>query len=149
MNRKYLYMFLILTLLINAIIFYFSFEDGETSNTTSQKVEDVVEEVLGEGHKVNIYVFVRKMAHICEFAMLAIVSFSFVIILKRDYHISLFGYHLFYLLAVAVGDEYIQSFRGRTSSVGDVVIDFSGALLGIGLTFLVYYQGIWRDKEIR
>ncbi|MBQ7339146.1 MAG: VanZ family protein, partial [Clostridia bacterium] len=46
---------------------------------------------------------------------------------------------LLFSLLTAVTDEYIQSFTGRTSSVSDVLLDFSGALCGLGLTALTVY----------
>jgi len=41
------------------------------------------------------------------------------------------------VLAIAVADEYAQAFVGRTSLAVDVVIDFSGALAGIGVVLVV------------
>ena len=57
---------------------------------------------------------------------------------------------LLYLLGVAVTDEYIQSFTGRTSLVSDILIDFCGAV--VGLTFvliLMWICGTRRRKTVK
>ena len=41
------------------------------------------------------------------------------------------------VLAVAVLDEFLQGFVGRTSLVSDIVLDFSGALCGIAAMLAV------------
>jgi len=75
--------------------------------------------------------FVRKLAHVSEFAALGIA----VAFLHRKYtqytlHKSFYGFAVFYGLAAAVTDEFIQSFSDRSDSVRDVLIDFSGYLIG-------------------
>ena len=44
---------------------------------------------------------------------------------------------LFCLLSTAVVDEFIQSFTGRTSNVKDILIDFSGAVVGVLLAVCI------------
>ncbi|MFQ7058317.1 MAG: VanZ family protein [Turicibacter sanguinis] len=46
-------------------------------------------------------------------------------------------YSLFMILSVAVMDEYLQSFVARTSSVSDILIDFSGGMTGILILYLI------------
>ena len=63
-----------------------------------------------------------------------------------QYHIALC---LFLLLAVAVIDEYIQSFTGRISSVKDILIDFGGGVTGLGLVSLaVLFHRLWRNRRM-
>ena len=40
-------------------------------------------------------------------------------------------YPLFFVLVIAVGDEFIQSFVGRGSNVRDVLIDLVGGILAL------------------
>ncbi|WP_242960953.1 VanZ family protein [Clostridium peptidivorans] len=73
---------------------------------------------------------IRRGAHALEYIMLAIlianVFWQFGIRNK-----NVIVYVLFIALFYAVLDEFHQSFvKGRTSEVGDVLLDFSGAILG-------------------
>ena len=49
------------------------------------------------------------------------------------------------LLTAAVVDEFLQQFVGRTSSVGDAVVDFAGALAGIVVVMIV---GWWVSRGL-
>lgn len=73
---------------------------------------------------------VRKVAHFIEYLILGILLyFTF-----RAFNVSVINqsiYALFVILLCAVFDEYFQSFVARTSSVSDVLLDFSGGLVGI------------------
>lgn len=76
--------------------------------------------------KINL--FLRKNAHAFEYFIL---GFLILIILKifGNRTVNLYIGTLFFCLLYAVLDEYHQLFvPGRTSSVTDVLIDFSGAL---------------------
>ena len=53
---------------------------------------------------------------------------------------------LFIVLAVAVVDEFVQSVVGRTSLITDVLLDFSGAAIGIAVT-LIIASFIFRRKR--
>ena len=50
--------------------------------------------------------------------------------IKKDYGVGLYATAFFYVLLVAVLDEHIQSFSDRTSSTGDILLDFIGSLTG-------------------
>ena len=87
-----------------------------------------------------ILVFVRKCAHVTEYAVLALLlwrAFRSVPALHTKtsmvYGVVLMGCALF-----AASDEFHQTFvKSRTPSVRDVLLDISGALLGllIGASF--------------
>ena len=80
----------------------------------------------------NLSYFVRKAAHFMEYFMLAVLLF----LMFRTFNVSLWNqgiYSLFLVLLCAVLDEYFQSFVFRTSSVSDVVLDFCGGLIGVGV----------------
>lgn len=56
-------------------------------------------------------------------------------------------YILFICLFYAVTDEFHQSFiPGRTSLVSDILVDFMGAMIGLGLFYLSYYK-IYKRKS--
>jgi VanZ family protein len=80
---------------------------------------------------------VRKSAHAIEFAtlgvFLALLADGMRKITKRR-HIC---FPLFITLLVAVTDEFIQKYFGRTSKVSDVLIDFGGAVMGIFVVFMI------------
>ena len=59
-----------------------------------------------------------------------------LLLMFRSFNVSLWNqgiYSLFLVLLCAVLDEYFQSFVFRTSSVSDVVLDFCGGLIGVGV----------------
>lgn len=73
---------------------------------------------------------VRKSAHFIEYLILGILLY----LILGIFDISVINqgiYALFVVLLCAVFDEYFQSFLDRTSSVSDVLLDFSGGLVGI------------------
>lgn len=125
-----------------AVIFIFSnsLKDGAASNAASGRFSDIlggiVRVVFGKNADVNY--LVRKGAHLTEFALLGALTFALVRAITEYTGVKLFFCGLFGTLSVAVIDEYIQSFTGRTSLVSDVLIDFSGALLGMLAAFLLY-----------
>lgn len=48
---------------------------------------------------------------------------------------------IFICLLYAVTDEFHQSFvPGRTSLASDIIVDFAGASIGLGLFYLFYYK---------
>ena len=80
----------------------------------------------------NLSYFARKAAHFIEYLILGVLLF----LMFRTFNVSLWNrgiYSLFVVLLCAVLDEYFQSFVFRTSSVNDVMLDFCGGLLGVGV----------------
>ncbi len=130
----------VLLALLVAFIFSNSMKSGEESNSDSAKIagilEPVINMVFGEGRVSANYV-VRKGAHLGEFALLGFLSMLLVRATTRYNEKKLLYVGLFVMLSVAVADEYIQIFTGRTSSVSDVLIDFSGVLIGMTVAFLL------------
>ncbi|MFL0194280.1 VanZ family protein [Clostridium sp. WILCCON 0269] len=88
--------------------------------------------------KLNL--ILRKNAHAFEYIVLAIITtvllFSFNVKGK-----SAVIYIMFICLFYAVTDEFHQMFvPGRSSLVSDVLIDFSGSIIGIAVSYLIYYK---------
>lgn len=106
-------------------------------NVQKQKVTKVKKQVNRE-EKLNL--ILRKNAHAFEYLVLSIfvaaVLFSFNFKGK-----SSIIYIMFICLFYAVTDEFHQMFvPGRSSLVSDVLIDFLGSIIGIGLFYLFYYK---------
>lgn len=112
-------------------------QSGNESGIVAKFIEPLFDSLFGEEHGIDVHFLVRKAAHFTEFCALAVLCVNFANSLKKRFGFSLLGYTLFYLLAVAVCDEFIQSFTGRGSSVRDVLIDFIGAAFGVGIVYAV------------
>lgn len=80
---------------------------------------------------------VRKIGHLVEYALLGSAVMILILYIKHRFQKSVLGYGLFLVLAVAVLDEYFQSYSDRTSSTEDILLDFLGALIGFFLVCLV------------
>ena len=80
--------------------------------------------------------FVRKSAHICEFGLLGAET-ALLFWLRNGLGLQNGVNSAFACLLAAVTDETVQSFTGRGSQVGDVVLDFSGAVLAILLCTVI------------
>ena len=127
-------------------IFGNSLLDGKESSEVSSGVMEVVEPVARPVVEAispepvsddMLHGIIRKLAHFTEFAALAVLSVLLLLQLRGTLITPYFTTVLFGTLLAAVTDEFIQSFTGRTSSVRDVLIDFSGALCGMLLTAAV------------
>ncbi len=132
-KKKSLFL-LVLVLAATAFIFSNSLKGSDASTQDSNFVIRLIEAIFGESD-LDLHFLVRKGAHIAEFALLGFLATRLIINLGKIAHHL--GYGLFYVLVVAVTDEFIQTFTGRSGMVQDVWIDFFGALLGIGLAMLV------------
>lgn len=127
----------------------FIFSNSLKNSVESQQDSDVIlswfrpllEWIFGKDPEVLNYV-VRKAAHMAEFFVLALLICWLSHAVKKRFH----GYGLLYPLCVAIIDEFIQSFTGRTSRVLDILIDFSGALIGFGVVLLFKRWG--RRKSV-
>lgn len=119
-------------LLINAFIFANSFDTVEQSYEKSDVVTGVVETVVSDEKEegLNLRRLVRKSAHLIEFAMLGVAVGIELYLVKRVHSKRFYGLGCFYGLAVAVLDEYIQTFSDRTDSIKDVLLDFGGFIFG-------------------
>lgn len=140
---------LLLCLFWMGFIFYMSSNNGQISHQKSNKVVNLIESIqtkLETGDKdiiINekrLKFLVRKNAHVFIYMVLALlVSSMFFIFNKRGKNAVV--YILFICLIFAIADEFNQSFiPQRTSSVRDVLIDFTGSLIGLGLFYLAYYK---------
>lgn len=134
MSKKHSRILLLcLILAVTVFIFSNSLKGSAASTRDSNFFIRIIESLFGETD-LDLHFLVRKAAHLAEFAVLGLLVACIMYQLK--FPVARFGYGLFYVLAVAVTDEFIQIFTGRTSSVIDILIDFAGAFIGIGLVIL-------------
>lgn len=125
--------FLVLSILVVGFIFGNSLKDGEASHRDSDGLVALVKPIIDPQDRISQEDFsyaVRKLAHLTEFCALGICISGVIYGIRAETGRMHMGSALFVVLAVAVADEFIQSFTGRTSAVLDVLIDFSGALGG-------------------
>lgn len=128
---------LIICITIIGFIFYNSSQSGASSNDRSRGVmQKIIESdyISSSFHGVNkdkLNKLFRKCAHVAEYCLLAFILSVVFKILKVNngkYTIHI----LFTVLLVAVLDEFYQMYiPGRNSNVLDVLIDFSGGVIGV------------------
>lgn len=143
MLKKILLSSAIVLILASTVIFIFSNSmlSGEDSNQKSGVIVELIRPIIdpdGNMATYEIQYIVRKTAHFMEFfvlgASLTVISF---IVSNKIFSPWIFM-PMFFTLAGAVADEYVQSFTGRTSLVSDIVIDFSGGMCGIIVTTIIF-----------
>ena len=138
-------------------IFQNSLQIAQASSERSQQVQEILNALAA---KVGLGPFslhtVRKMAHFAEFSVL---GFWFMLCLRvyTRHFVRHVSWPLFFGLLTAVIDETIQLYvPGRSSSVKDVLLDFSGVLTGlfIALLILLFFRlcrlalrGLERENE--
>ncbi len=135
------------------LIFSFSAQDGmqsaQLSRKISHKIVSVADEMLDKewdeqqmaAQAERIHYYVRKMAHVLEYFVLA-VTVAFPLYVYRIRGIGLVFVAGVFCVGFAGLDEYHQSFvAGRGPSVRDVAIDSIGILPGILLVRIVGFIG--------
>lgn len=127
------------TLVITFFILLNSFLDFSASH----KLSGMIMKWLFPNAKVENGVvddfWLRKAAHLLEYALLGTSFGGVITFLKRQFSKYYIGTALFVVLIIAVIDEFIQGFNGRNSSAADVLLDFCGAIIGFGLVIFVIW----------
>lgn len=127
---------LLSTLVIACITFIFTFstQTGNQSSSLSWKIASFLAgRPLPSGTLLELAI--RKLAHLSEYLLLGLLMSACLRSFlpkcgKRVILLFITG------LVLASIDETIQSFTpGRTPAVTDVLIDFTGAALGVGIFF--------------
>ena len=140
---------ILLSLIVATVLFIFvqSMLSQEQSKAESDKVGEIVEQVIPPSTSVGGYVQLnlRKIAHFTEFAILGAELALYVLFylkkLTRGMAIYAIG------LLVALTDEGIQALSSRDPSLFDVGLDFCGFAVAATLVFLVWY--VFRFVEKR
>lgn len=133
LNKRSLY--ILLTLLWVAVIFFFSLQPADTSNQIStglgrKLVELFMPNLSEEGWEL-LHHLIRKAGHFTEFFILGVLTVltTFQIRISRK---KMLG--LAFCVVIASLDETLQLFvAGRSGQVSDIVIDSVGALIGVML----------------
>lgn len=136
-------------------IFYNGTRPGEQSQRVSGGIVNIIQETVYKNNdggsktkrfrKLNY--FVRKNAHFFEYLIFGVLFSSFLLEFRFN-KITLIFILLFFILLFPVIDEFIQSFiQQRTSSVKDVIIDFSGGVIG-GAGFIIM-MSLKKESSVR
>lgn len=133
-----------------AIIFKLSAQPGEQSNLLSTKVTTVIVN-LAQQFRPDVNVgslnyLIRKCAHFLAYLALGIIV---LFAMRRIGLMGKKGIGLTLLLCIsyAITDELHQAFvPGRTPKLLDVLIDSSGASLGIGI-YLLLVENRWKELK--
>ncbi len=151
----------ILVVLWMGVIFSFSAENAEESLNTSDSIVDVVVEGIletqkeamsiseYESFKMKVSHFVRKSAHFTAYMLLGILTLSALLTHKMKNTTRIFLTVVVCFL-YAVSDEIHQIFvPGRAGRFSDVMIDTSGALLGILLVLgVICLKQYFKNKNL-
>ena len=157
---------IILCVIMMGAIFYMSSRTSVESNEKSFAVVNAIKQeykgIEKSGSSVSenisslpvtpretkINTFLRKNAHAFEYFILALLVCNAFFCNKYKGR-GIIIYILFICLFYAVTDEFHQAFVvGRTSHVSDVLIDFGGSLVGLGIYYLIYYRN-YRKHRLR
>ena len=104
------------------------------------------ETIITTKRRVKLAYLIRKSAHFFEYGALAALLIIVFYLLKQS-SLNRVIYSLFITLLCAVIDEFYQSFINRGSRVQDIIIDFSGAL--VGTIFVVIGMKIFTKIKIK
>lgn len=131
-------------LIMMVVIFIFSQMPGDESGQTSGKlleevvriVENITKHGMSDTAIDNLHWVIRKLAHFCEFGAFGItIVYAFVNLISQRWFLFVLSEVIAFVYALS--DEFHQHFiPGRYMSMGDVLIDSSGALLGIIFSFI-------------
>ena len=147
--RTRLYVYGALTLLVMLFIFLMSAADGDTSGTWSHSfLGTILARMIAwfrpERFGLSVEYVIRKLAHMFEFFCLGVTSALFFgeLLLGRRRRLLLAGAGaLLWSFFYACSDEWHQTFvSGRAGRFADVMIDSSGALLGVLLLGLLAWM---------
>ncbi|MDE6882382.1 MAG: VanZ family protein [Lachnospiraceae bacterium] len=139
----------ILAVLWMAVIFGFSAQPKEESGMVSEEVSERLLNVTGWFFHLNIDEervheaaralerYVRKGAHMTEFAVLAVLLYLWIGRWRMS-RLRQYGIAVMLAILYAGSDEFHQLFvEGRAGLVSDVVVDGTGAVLGLALFILL------------
>lgn len=137
-TRQYVYG--VLTLLVMLFIFLMSAADSDTSSAWSHSFLGTILARMIEWFRparfgLSVEYVIRKLAHLFEFFCLGVTSSLYIgeVLLGRRRRLLLAGAAaLLWSFLYACTDEWHQTFvSGRAGRFSDVLIDSSGALLGV------------------
>ena len=133
-----------------AIIFKLSAQPGEQSNLLSTKVTTVIvnlaQQFRPDVNVLSLNYFIRKCAHFLAYLVLGIIV---LFAMRRIGFRGKTGVWITLLICIgyATTDELHQAFvPGRTPKLLDVLIDSSGASIGIGI-YVLLVENRWKEVK--
>ena len=120
----------------------------EESTTATNVVQRVFDAIFGEGKLYIDEAVIRKLAHFSEFFALGTEFALLVIALKRESYKSYLTLLPMGLFVGAV-DETIQIFSDRGAAVLDVLLDFFGYSVAVGLFILIFFICTKKKKSTK
>lgn len=139
MKRRNSYFLILIPLIILLAIFHNSMYSLNESDLQSGFILNAFNRFFAsKGYNIVFTQFlVRKLAHFTEYFFFGLLLTFAVWAVRRNMGGTLF-YELFLFLVIPVIDETIQLlYKGRGSSVRDVLIDFAGCVTGMGICRLI------------
>ena len=139
MNKKKI-TYLVLIIVWISFIWANSLEPATSSSEQSHFVMELLNRITGIfGFYLSEFI-VRKLAHMFEFFVLAFLTINLIKVTKESFENRYYVYALLFSMLIAGVDETIQLFiPGRAGMFTDVLIDSSGALIGLVL-FAIYQK---------
>lgn len=131
-------------------IFYMSNKPAEVSNGQSDFVLNLLSSIGLNLNSVfgNFSItIIRKGAHITEYLILFLLLYNYL----KDYFINKKLYIICFIIVIiyACTDEFHQLFiPGRAGKITDVIIDSTGAMIGILIMYLKSKIGIDKKKKL-
>ena len=116
-------------------IFIMSNTNGNDSSSQSNFFANIILQFINID-KETLTFLIRKLAHMSEYAILAL--FTYYALIKIAFNKRII-FQITFLISFlyACSDEFHQLFRQRTSHFSDVVIDTCGGMLAI---FFLYFR---------
>lgn len=145
-NKRIIISVILIAATVGWVCFIFgnSLKNAEQSSEQSSEICEILQEAadsLGLNIQIQSSV-IRTLAHFGEFAILGMLLCADIIhifVAPKDLSPWLLLVSPALSLAVAVTDEILQKFSdGRVCDVKDVLVDFSGALLGAAIVSAVF-----------
>lgn len=151
MKRITMILCILLCICWGGIIIFNGAESGEVSQSKSVKITTLIKNtgIVDKNPLIdksylkkigikNMNAVVRKIGHFSEYFILAI-CLSLLINKFKNNTINKIINVLFLCLLIAVVDEFIQKYTpNRTSSVMDILIDFTGSIFGTCFFYFIY-----------
>ena len=147
-----------ITLLIMALIFFFSSQEAEdsmyVSDTTLSFIIETVGHSLSDSVQLFLEEYIRKVAHFTIYMILGMFAYLTLWEWKSDIlpKRQIFQFSLIFSFVYAMTDEFHQKFvAGRSCEWNDVCLDSIGALTGIviliGLRYLLSNKNKRHSKK--
>ena len=148
-NKTKRIIFSILIILNCLTIFYFSHQIADNSSKQSGTIVEIISNIIPYIKNMPeeeqtilkeeiLTPIVRKSAHFSIYAMLGILTTNFMLTIENKKMSKRAIFALIFCMLYAITDEFHQKFiPGRSAELRDVLIDTSGALLGILLTIVI------------